>query len=83
MSKNNMFDRKENARTTLGAMCPPGLEWQEGKTAASIAFVKEAEKYLRTNPQDEDKLRPYVNMIKDGEIVLTEWLSLKEELKKL
>lgn len=66
----------------FGALPPPGMEWQIGKTAASIRFVNDTERFLETC-QDTDKaelLRGVVRRIKNGELVLSNWLSPEEYL---
>ena len=68
----------------LGALPPPGMAWQMGKTAASITFVRNAELFLETC-QDEEKsrlLREAIQKVKDGSIVLQEWLTAEEYLNK-
>lgn len=66
----------------LGAAFPPGMEWQIGKTAASISFVKDCEIYLQTHPEAEEKLRPKIDAVKDGKITLTSWKTPEEALKE-
>lgn len=71
--------------TTFGAMPPPGLAWQIGKTAASIAFVNSAEAFLETC-QDANKvalLRQAIERVKNSSLVLTNWLTPEEYLKQL
>lgn len=64
------------------ALPPPGLEWQIGKTAASIDFVNSAEVFLQTC-QDEkkaDSLLKAIQKVKDGSLVLQDWLTAEEYL---
>ena len=66
----------------LGALSPPGAAWQAGKTAASISFVNDAEKFLATC-QDEKKaqlLLEATRRVRSGEWVLEDWLTAKEYL---
>lgn len=56
---------------------PADLDWQEGKTAASIQFVNSAHEYI-VNSQDPifiGLLVDQVNKIKSGEVVLHEFLT--------
>lgn len=64
------------------ALPPSDLAWQIGKTAASIAFVSNAE-YFISNSEDQDKinlLRKAVDQIKSGELVIQNWLSPEQYL---
>jgi len=66
------------------ALPPPGMEWQIGKTAASISFVNDADRFLATC-QDEQQsrvLRDVIQKVKDGSLVLQEWLTAEECLNK-
>ena len=66
----------------FGALPPPGMEWQIGKTAASIRFVNDTERFLETY-RDTDKaelLREAVRQVKNGELELSNWLSPEEYL---
>ena len=65
-----------------GALPPPGAAWQAGKTAASISFVNDAQKYLATC-QDEKKaqlLLEATRRVRNGEWVLKDWLTAEEYL---
>ncbi len=70
----------DNFTRGMGAMAPPGFEWQEGKTAATIRFVNEAEAYLMAQPKVSPirALEAYVKNLKNGTEVLNEWLTVKE-----
>ncbi len=70
-----------------GALPPRGMEWQMGKTAASILFVKRAEQFLEALPEakfafdvelQHEALREHVAKVKSGEIVLMEHLTPEE-----
>jgi len=68
----------------FGALLPPGIKWQTGKTAASISFVNSAERFL-TTCRDEQKsrlLRESVQKVKDGSLILQESLTAEEYLDK-
>ncbi|MEK7603541.1 MAG: hypothetical protein AAB461_00260 [Patescibacteria group bacterium] len=68
----------------FGALPPPGIEWQIGKTAASISFVGNAEAFLKTC-RDEQKSRllsEVIKKVKGGSVVLQEWLAVEEYLDK-
>lgn len=58
----------------LGALPPPGLEWQMGKTAASITFVNKTEAYIASESHRLSRLRELVEKVKAGNIVVTEWI---------
>ncbi len=66
----------------FGALPPPGMEWQIGKTAASIRFVNDTERFLETC-QDTHKaelLREAIRQVKNGGLVLSSWISPEEYL---
>ena len=71
----------------FGAMPPPGLEWQIGKTAAAIDFVNEAESAFLTRTdlteREAQALRTYVRMLKDGHASLNERETLDGWLERL
>lgn len=59
----------------LGAMTPPGLEWQVGKTAGSISFVNTAEQFINgtnLNAAQEKFLRERIAEVKAGTTVVTD-----------
>lgn len=64
----------------LGALPPQGMEWQIGKTAATISFVKEADQYLLGKPRISPvvMLQKYVERLKSGEDSLSEWLTVED-----
>ena len=70
-----------------GASPPPGQEWQKGKTAATIAFVGEAEQALATRQDMEEHekrtLRTMVQALKDGQAVLQDPETVDAWLEKL
>ena len=63
-----------------GAMPPPDLNWQIGKTAATISFVQEAMAYMVDKPRVSpiQMLERYVEQLKSGKKQLTEWLTVEE-----
>lgn len=64
----------------LGANPPQGVEWQLGKTAASIKFVTDAENYLASGSATEDDqqlLGEAVAAVRSGERVLTQWVTVE------
>lgn len=68
----------------FGALPPPSLEWQLGKTAASILFVNDAEIFISTC-QDEKKielLHAAIKDVKSGQLVLREWLTPEKYLEQ-
>ena len=71
--------------TKFGALPPPGFEWQIGKTAASITFVGDAEAFLETclDAKKVDLLRQAIDKIKDGSLVLENWLTVDDYLNQL
>lgn len=63
-----------------GLISPPGLEWQEDKTAATIRFVVSAEQFLIQNPNSEyvSELEKFVSELKVGKQVLTKWFTIQD-----
>lgn len=58
-----------------GAEAPDGLEWQIGKTAGSIRFVRRAEEVLRvlsTGPVNLGALLLMVKAIKSGKLIVAD-----------
>ena len=69
-------------RTGLGALPPLGAQWQMGKTAASISFVIDVEKFLAAC-QDKKKitqLKEAIQRVKNGQWILEYWLTAQEYL---
>ena len=68
-----------------GAIPPPNVAWQDGKTAASISFVKDAEEYIKKYKFLDEivSLKLVVKQIKVGKIVLNDWLTIEEFLGPL
>ena len=66
----------------LGALPPPGAAWQVGKTAASISFVNDAEKFLATCQHEKKAqlLLEATRRVRSGEWVLKDWLTAQEYL---
>ncbi len=65
-----------------GVVPPSGFEWELGKTAASISFVKDAELYLLNCQIKEEKelLTTIINQVKEGILVFSEWTKPEEYL---
>lgn len=58
-----------------GAEAPDGLEWQIGKTAGSIRFVRKAEEVMRglsTGPVNISILRVVTKAVKDGKLIVAD-----------
>ena len=75
---------EERIKRRYGAHPPPGAAWQVSKTAASISFVNDAEKFLATC-QDEAKaqlLLEATRRVRSGEWVLQDWLTAQEYLNQ-
>ncbi|GEM_PF-3895038 len=66
----------------LGAALQPKNQWQEEKTAASLAFINETETFLKTCTDIEKKrlLAVAIAKVQSSEIVLREWLTPQEYL---
>lgn len=75
-----MNDDNNKKDFNLGALPPPGFEWEIGKTAATISFVREADKYLERMPRvtSVKMLETYVNELKSGNKVLMNFMTVKE-----
>jgi|GEM_PF-3760362 len=57
------------ARQGFGALPPPDLAWQMGKTVATLDFVREAEQALAgtdIEPDEKYKLEAKIGRLKDG-----------------
>lgn len=76
----NPFEKYRIKPMMLGALPPVGVEWTVGATAASIAFVNQSETYIAKNQLSEVRLRPYMNRVKNKEVILTDWLTPEEFL---
>lgn len=66
-----------------GALLPPESEWQLGKTAASVAFVVDAERFLERcrSAKKVALLREAIRRIKQGTLVISKWVSVREYLE--
>jgi len=60
------------------------FEWQRGKTAASISFVKDAKRYIAdcSNPNDIHMLNKAIGKIKKGKLELYKCLTAEEFIAK-
>ena len=67
-----------------GARLPKGLEWQAGKTAGSLLFVREASGYIETcsNESEVKRLQQAIDSIKNGTLVITEVLTAQAFLNR-
>lgn len=67
----------------MGANPPPSMEWQIGQTAASIWFVKQAERFLpQALPLVHERLTKAIADIKEHRVVLKKELTVETFLKK-
>jgi len=68
----------------FGALPPPGAQWEIGKTAASISFVNDAERYIAycDNAVEIERLKKAVEEVKEGRRVLNQWLTAEEFLAR-
>lgn len=65
----------------FGALPPAETEWQMDKTAASVAFVNEAEGRLpELHGEQYTQLATTIAAIKRGEKVLTSWIKIDDFL---
>jgi len=67
----------------MGAWPPNGAEWQAGKTAASIRFVEDAQKFIEeTNltAEQQSALEAAMALIQNGKMVFTDWTTIHEFL---
>ncbi len=67
----------------MGALPPPGTEWQMGKTAASISFVNDTQRFIVQNPQHQGikQLQEAIANVKSGTLVLSEWTTAEQYLE--
>jgi hypothetical protein len=77
-----MSDKRE---VRMGANPPPGKEWWEGKTVASITFVNNAEELLSWTRVDGgisdvaiDRLRARIERVKSGDEIITRIMTIQE-----
>jgi hypothetical protein len=65
-----------------GAIPPASAQWQIGKTAASISFVQEAERYIGSckNRKETARLKKEIRAIKNGTRVLNDWMTVEQFL---
>lgn len=75
------------APQAAGALPPPELEWQIGKTVATIDFVRAAEAAFLTRTGMAERearlLRAYVDRLKSGQLVLNEAMTLDGWIDRL
>lgn len=68
----------------FGGLFLSDFEWQRGKTAASVSFVRDAEQYI-ANCSDAYKismLKKAVKKIKDGKLELYKGITAEEFIAK-
>lgn len=63
------------AKNPKGALLPPGMEWQEGRSAASIAFVSQAERAISL-------LQQKLEEVKAKKFELMDWLEVRTFLQQ-
>jgi hypothetical protein len=76
-------------KRVLGARPPKGMEWVLGKTAATVSFVREAERFLDMCPPDRwgypeaavELLKKRVEELKSGDAVLFDRQDVAEFLE--
>jgi hypothetical protein len=69
-----------------GALAPPDMKWQNGKTVATIAFVNEAEAMMlvaELNDAERRQLQARIWRLKRGDETLTESETFAEWLAQL
>jgi hypothetical protein len=78
------YIRRLEVTRKFGALPPPGVEWQIGKTAASISFVNDAERYIVgcNNADEIERLKKAAQEVKEGKRVLDQWLTVEEFLAR-
>lgn len=58
------------------------MTWNSDKTSASIAFVNQAETLMADYPlEDQIRLQTEIDLIKSGQLVLINWMSVSEFLR--
>jgi len=62
-------------KMAFGALPPPEMEWQEGRTAASIVFVNQAERTVLL-------LQSKIEEVKSKKLELTDWLEVRVFLQQ-
>ena len=66
-----------------GALLPPGHEWEEGKTAGTICFVKSIERYLSSDHEVSPELSRFLEssarLAKEGHVVVTAELIIEAD----
>lgn len=71
----------------MSSFPPTGKEWMEGKTAATVRFVEEAEAALETRADLDEgevyQLQTHVEMLKEGQTALVEFETLDDWLERL
>lgn len=75
---------KPRPQFAFGALPPPEMAWQIGKTVATVSFVATAERFLATGPDKlvADQLRAYIGKLRAGQESLTDRLTIEQYLKR-
>lgn len=71
------------ARHDTGALPPQDLLWQPGKTAASIRFVNDAQRYVaegRADAMSAQMLEEAIEAVKTGDRRLQQFLKVEDFL---
>lgn len=70
---------------TGGALLPPNLEWQVGKTVASIDFVNRIEQFIKDNPQHKnvEMLRKLMQQVIEGTVIFNKPVNLEPYLQDI
>ncbi len=72
-------------QAVYGALAPPALAWQMGKTAGSIQFVGRCERYLaevKPEPHERGILERAIEQVKAGILVIETHLTVEQYLLK-
>ncbi|MBI2473516.1 hypothetical protein HYV70_03120 [Candidatus Uhrbacteria bacterium] len=71
-------------KRVTGTNPPPGMEWEIGKTAASITFYHKAEAYLNVCKDDEEIviLQKVMEEVKNGTRTMNQYIT-QEQLVQL
>ena len=67
----------------MSSFPPPGQEWMEGKTAATVRFVLQAEAALAARAAEDEKLKATIERMKRGEESLLEFETVEGWLERL
>ncbi|MEX2145280.1 MAG: hypothetical protein WD712_02830 [Candidatus Spechtbacterales bacterium] len=66
----------------FGALPSEDKEWQLGKSAASIRFVKQAEECMNNcSPENQETLREAISRVKSEDLEFIDWVTPEEFLR--